>query len=153
MLRHSAAKLAGDVLAPLNQPGDAQGAALTKDGVIAADGFAVAYRRFVENGWNGLSADPEFGGQGLPGVIVNSASLSRTTAGPPGYATAGLGPPRNDAAALRSVESPAPPAEPHPAISAAAANRAHVRRVIPTQDVSAPAFVPDRCGAGPNRPR
>src|ERR1700742_3995921 len=84
---------------------------------------------------------------GLPGVIVNSASLSRTTAGPPGYAAAGLGPPRNDAAALRSVESPAPPAEPHPAISAAAANRAHVRRVIPTQDVSAPAFVPERCGA------
>ena len=63
-----AAKLAGDVLAPLNHPGDEQGAALTKDGVVAADGFAAAYRRFVENGWNGLSADPEYGGQGLPGA-------------------------------------------------------------------------------------
>ena len=61
-----AAKLAGDVLAPLNQPGDEEGAALTKDGVAAADGFAAAYRRFVENGWNGLSGDPEFGGQGCP---------------------------------------------------------------------------------------
>ena len=78
-----AAKLAGDVLAPLNQPGDEQGAALTKDGVVAADGFAAAYRRFVENGWNGLSGDPEYGGQGLPGVIGaatiemwNSANMS-----------------------------------------------------------------------------
>jgi len=78
-----AAKLAGDVLAPLNQPGDEQGAALTKDGVVAADGFAAAYRRFVENGWNGLSGDPEYGGQGLPGLIAaaavemwNSANMS-----------------------------------------------------------------------------
>ena len=64
-----AAMLAGEVLAPVNKPGDEQGASLTKDGVVAADGFAAAYRRFVENGWNGLSADPEYGGQGLPGVI------------------------------------------------------------------------------------
>src|SRR5437588_1143367 len=78
-----AAKLAGDVLAPLNQPGDAQGATLTKDGVVAANGFAAAYRRFVENGWNGLSGDPEYGGQGLPGLIaagtggmLNSAHIS-----------------------------------------------------------------------------
>src|ERR1700731_1132021 len=61
------AKLAGDVLAPLNRRGDEQGAALTKDGVVAADGFAAAYRRFVENGWNGLSGDPEYGGQGRLG--------------------------------------------------------------------------------------
>jgi 3-(methylsulfanyl)propanoyl-CoA dehydrogenase len=78
-----AAKLAGEVLAPLNQPGDRQGASLTKEGVIAADGFAAAYRRFVENGWNGLTADPEYGGQGLPGVVAaaaiemwNSANMS-----------------------------------------------------------------------------
>src|SRR6202045_3960985 len=78
-----AAKLAGDVLAPLNRPGDEQGAALTKDGVAATDGFAAAYRRFVENGWNGLGGDPEYGGQGLPGLIAaatvemwNSANMS-----------------------------------------------------------------------------
>ena len=78
-----AAKLAGDVLAPLNQSGDEQGTALTKDGVVAADGFAAAYRRFVENGWNGLGGDPEHGGQGLPGLIAaatvemwNSANMS-----------------------------------------------------------------------------
>jgi alkylation response protein AidB-like acyl-CoA dehydrogenase len=64
-----AAKLAAEVLAPLNKPGDAQGARLGKEGVIAADGFAHAYRMFVDGGWNGLGGDPEFGGQGLPSLV------------------------------------------------------------------------------------
>jgi acyl-CoA dehydrogenase len=78
-----AAKLAAEVLAPLNKPGDAQGARLGKDGVIAADGFAAAYRKFVEGGWNGLGSDPQFGGQGLPSLVLaaavemwNSANMS-----------------------------------------------------------------------------
>ena len=64
-----AAKLATEVLAPLNKPGDEQGARLMKDGVVAADGFGKAYRQFTEGGWNGLSGDPEFGGQGLPELL------------------------------------------------------------------------------------
>ncbi|WP_410832994.1 acyl-CoA dehydrogenase C-terminal domain-containing protein [Paraburkholderia sp. SIMBA_030] len=64
-----AAKLATEVLAPLNKPGDEQGARLTPDGVLAADGFAAAYRQFVAGGWSGLSGDPEFGGQGLPELV------------------------------------------------------------------------------------
>src|SRR5271170_6886136 len=78
-----AAKLAGEVLAPLNQQGDTRGASWTKDGVVAAEGFGAAYRQFVDNGWNGLSGDPEYGGQGLPGLIAaaaveiwNSANMS-----------------------------------------------------------------------------
>ena len=78
-----AARLAGEVLAPLNKSGDERGASLTRDGVAAADGFAAAYRRFVDNGWNGLSGDPEYGGQGLPGLLAaaavemwNSANMS-----------------------------------------------------------------------------
>src|ERR1700739_2776533 len=65
-----AAKIAGEVLAPLNKPGDERGASLTKEGVVAAEGFGAAYRQFVENGWNGLSGDPEYGGQGLPSVMM-----------------------------------------------------------------------------------
>lgn len=53
-----AAKLAGEVLAPLNKAGDEQGARLKQDEVIAADGFADAYRQFVEGGWNGISGGP-----------------------------------------------------------------------------------------------
>jgi alkylation response protein AidB-like acyl-CoA dehydrogenase len=64
-----AAKLATEVLAPLNKTGDEQGARLAKDGVVAADGFATAYRQFVAGGWSGLSGDPEFGGQGLPELL------------------------------------------------------------------------------------
>ena len=64
-----AARLATEVLAPLNKPGDQQGARLTKDGVVAADGFAAAYRQFAEGGWSGLAGDPEFGGQGLPELL------------------------------------------------------------------------------------
>jgi alkylation response protein AidB-like acyl-CoA dehydrogenase len=78
-----AAKLAEGVLAPLNKPGDERGATLTKDGVAAAEGFGAAYRQFVDNGWNGLSGDPEYGGQGLPGLVAaatvemwNSANMS-----------------------------------------------------------------------------
>ena len=78
-----AAKLASGVLAPLNKIGDEQGASLTEQGVAAAQGFGAAYRQFVENGWNGLGGDPEYGGQGLPGLISaamveiwNSANMS-----------------------------------------------------------------------------
>jgi alkylation response protein AidB-like acyl-CoA dehydrogenase len=78
-----AARLASEVLAPLNKPGDERGASLTKDGVVAADGFGAAYRRFVDNGWNGLGGDPEYGGQGLRGLVAaaavemwNSANMS-----------------------------------------------------------------------------
>jgi alkylation response protein AidB-like acyl-CoA dehydrogenase len=78
-----AAKLASEVLAPLNKTGDEQGASLTRDGVVAAQGFGAAYRRFVENGWNGLGGDSEYGGQGLPGLIAaatveiwNSANMA-----------------------------------------------------------------------------
>src|SRR5215475_7444574 len=78
-----AAKIAGEVLAPLNKLGDERGASLTKEGVVAAEGFGAAYRQFVDNGWNGLGGDPEYGGQGLPGLVAaatvemwNSSNMS-----------------------------------------------------------------------------
>ena len=64
-----ASKLAAEVLAPLNRTGDETGARLAADGVIAADGFAQAYHQFAAGGWNGLSGDPAFGGQGLPELM------------------------------------------------------------------------------------
>ncbi|MBV8093859.1 MAG: acyl-CoA dehydrogenase C-terminal domain-containing protein [Acetobacteraceae bacterium] len=77
------AKLACEVLGPLNKLGDQRGATWTQDGVRAAEGFGAAYRQFMENGWNALSGDPEYGGQGLPGLVSaaavemwNSANMS-----------------------------------------------------------------------------
>ncbi|HEY9236324.1 MULTISPECIES: acyl-CoA dehydrogenase [Phenylobacterium] len=52
-------------LAPLNRVGDQVGAKYANGKVTAAPGFADAYRAFVAGGWNSLSADPEYGGQGL----------------------------------------------------------------------------------------
>ena len=78
-----AAKFAQEVLDPLNRSGDQQGAQL-KDGKVAApDGFAEAYQQFVAAGWNGLSGQTEFGGQGLPHIVAmavqemwNSANMA-----------------------------------------------------------------------------
>jgi 3-(methylthio)propanoyl-CoA dehydrogenase len=63
-------KLARDVLAPLNPVGHKHGAKLTDGGVIAAPGFAHAYRQFRDGGWMGLSFPEEYGGQGLPKVLA-----------------------------------------------------------------------------------
>ena len=62
-------RLAAEVLAPLNKPGDSQGARLVDGRVIAAEGFKDAYQQFVDGGWNGLSAPAEYDGQGLPELI------------------------------------------------------------------------------------
>ncbi|WP_375462845.1 acyl-CoA dehydrogenase [uncultured Methylobacterium sp.] len=64
-----AGRLASDVIAPLNRIGDRHGASLSDGVVTTAPGFAQAYRTFVAGGWNGLTADPDHGGQGLPQVI------------------------------------------------------------------------------------
>ncbi len=78
-----AARLASEVLAPLNKTGDAEGSKLIDSKVVAPEGFADAYREFVEGGWAGLSMNPEFDGQGLPGLVStavdemwNAANLS-----------------------------------------------------------------------------
>jgi 3-(methylthio)propanoyl-CoA dehydrogenase len=78
-----AAKLAGNELAPLNQPADRAGSVLENGVVRTPAGFREAYVRYVEGGWNGLAFDPEFGGQGLPLALAipvaemwNSACMS-----------------------------------------------------------------------------
>ena len=64
-----AGKLARDVLAPLNKQGDVQGCTLKDHVVTTPDGFKRAYGQFVQGGWNMLSCDPDYGGQGLPAVM------------------------------------------------------------------------------------
>ncbi|HEX8233284.1 MAG TPA: acyl-CoA dehydrogenase [Caulobacteraceae bacterium] len=79
----AAGALCADVLAPLNRVGDQQGSRLENGRVRTPDGFAEAFRAYGEGGWNGLSADPEYGGQGLPrsldlavGEMVNAANMA-----------------------------------------------------------------------------
>ena len=63
------AKMVGEVVAPLNQVGDSEGCKL-EDGVVTTPtGFKEAYATYCEGGWGGLTADPDYGGQGLPHVL------------------------------------------------------------------------------------
>jgi 3-(methylsulfanyl)propanoyl-CoA dehydrogenase len=69
-----AGRFAGDVLAPLNAPGDRFGTPF-KDGAVAtAPGWKEAYRAWAQAGWNGLAAPAQWGGQDLPQAI-NAACI------------------------------------------------------------------------------
>ncbi len=61
-----ASKLAGDVIAPINNAGEKTHASLGEEGVTTPPGYADAYKQWVEGGWGSIAASPEFGGQGLP---------------------------------------------------------------------------------------
>ncbi|MEO7200641.1 MAG: acyl-CoA dehydrogenase C-terminal domain-containing protein [Dokdonella sp.] len=78
-----AAKFSETVLAPLNHSADQQGCRFDNGEVHSPDGFKQAYQQYVENGWSGLTAAEEFGGQGLPETLgsavkemLDSANLS-----------------------------------------------------------------------------
>ncbi len=78
-----AAKLAEEVLQPLNQIGDREGCTLQNGVVTTPSGFKEAYRTLVEGGWPALVADPAYGGQGLPnalGVLFNEMVSSANMA-------------------------------------------------------------------------
>ena len=64
-------KLCSEVLFPLNQSGDQEGCTYENGVVRTPKGFKEAYDTFAENGWCGVSADPEYGGMGMP-VLVNT---------------------------------------------------------------------------------
>ena len=69
-----AARFSSEVLSPLNRLGDTNGAKWKDKVVTTTPGFKEAYRQFVDNGWNGLGCDPEFGGQGLPRLLSTAVS-------------------------------------------------------------------------------
>jgi len=78
-----AAKFCENELQPLNLSGDKEGCTYENGVVRTPKGFKEAYVQFREGGWCGLTADPEFGGQGLPKVVgfafeelITSANMS-----------------------------------------------------------------------------
>ncbi|WP_370218171.1 acyl-CoA dehydrogenase C-terminal domain-containing protein [Thalassolituus sp.] len=79
------AKLAENVLAPINTSGDREGCHFDTETktVKTPEGFPDAYRQFAEAGWTALAGPVEYGGQGLPHTLntlaeemVCSANLS-----------------------------------------------------------------------------
>lgn len=65
-----AGKLAAGTFAPLNHTGDKQGLKFSNNTVTMPDGFAAAYKEYVDGGWNGLSFGEDIGGQGLPATLA-----------------------------------------------------------------------------------
>ncbi len=79
-----AAKVAEEVLFPLNYSGDQEGCKRADDGsVTVPKGFKAAYDAYCQGGWTGLAVPEEFGGQGLPytlhaavGEYTSAANMS-----------------------------------------------------------------------------
>ena len=67
-----AGRFAEAVLAPLNRDGDKTGVKFANGKVTTVPGWADAYRRWSDDGWNAVSASEEWGGQGLP-LALNMA--------------------------------------------------------------------------------
>ena len=65
-----AAKLASEVLAPINHSGDQEGCILKDGAVTTAKGFKEAYAEYRDGGWNAVPFSPEHGGQGLPWLVA-----------------------------------------------------------------------------------
>lgn len=70
---------AAEVLAPINALGDAQGCRLENGRVIMPDGFREAYQKLSGDGWLGLAAPEEFGGQNVD--AVTAAAITEIFAG------------------------------------------------------------------------
>lgn len=65
-----AAKLCEGELAPLQRAGDLHPARLENGVVRTSPGFAEGYRAIAAGGWVGMSADPAYGGMGLPMALA-----------------------------------------------------------------------------------
>jgi alkylation response protein AidB-like acyl-CoA dehydrogenase len=64
-------RFCADVLLPLNLKGDEQGCRFdaTTHEVKTPEGFRAAFDQLREGGWQGLTAESEYGGQALPHVL------------------------------------------------------------------------------------
>jgi alkylation response protein AidB-like acyl-CoA dehydrogenase len=73
MILGQAAKIAANDLAPTFQEGDREGCRYENGRVFAPPSFHRCWDVFREGCWFALNANPEFGGQGLPLIIAESA--------------------------------------------------------------------------------
>ena len=64
-----AARFMEEQLVPLNRKGDEEGLVVENGQIFHPDGFADAYMRFVEAGWNGISMNGDHGGGGMPWCV------------------------------------------------------------------------------------
>ena len=69
-----AGRICEEVLAPLNRAGDLHPATLENGVVRTSPGFGDGYHALAEAGFVGMSADPEYGGLGLPHTVTTAVN-------------------------------------------------------------------------------
>jgi acyl-CoA dehydrogenase len=65
-----AGRICDDVLAPLNRQGDLHPARLENGVVRTSPGYAAGYRAMADAGMTAITADPAYGGLGLPQTVA-----------------------------------------------------------------------------------
>ncbi len=70
-----ARKMAVEVIAPINEISDTEGAKYNKETsqVTVPEAYKVAYKKYVEGGWGSAPSNPEYGGMGMPELINTCA--------------------------------------------------------------------------------
>jgi alkylation response protein AidB-like acyl-CoA dehydrogenase len=69
-----AGRMCQEVLAPLQRNGDTDPAHLENGVVRTSKGYDTGYRAIADGGWVGTSADPEYGGMGLPMAVTTAVN-------------------------------------------------------------------------------
>ncbi|WP_044007820.1 acyl-CoA dehydrogenase [Jannaschia sp. CCS1] len=69
-----AGRICEEVIAPLNRAGDETPAALENGVVRTSPGYADGYRAIAEAGFVAISADPDYGGMGLPLTVTTAVN-------------------------------------------------------------------------------
>ncbi len=69
-----AARMTEEVMTPLQRNGDLTPAVLENGVVRTSPGFADGYKAIADGGWISISADPEYGGMGLPMAITTAVN-------------------------------------------------------------------------------
>jgi alkylation response protein AidB-like acyl-CoA dehydrogenase len=77
-----AARFVTNTLLPLNRSGDEEGCSLSDDGVKTPKGWSDAYRQYCANGWQGMPASADYGGQGFPKTLSLGAEEMLMTVNP-----------------------------------------------------------------------
>ena len=71
---NEAGKMCNEVMAPVQRNGDLHPAVLENGVVRTSPGFADAYGAIASGGWISTSADPEYGGMGLPMTVTTAVN-------------------------------------------------------------------------------
>ena len=69
-----AGRMCEETLAPLDRVGDKHPVRLENGVVRTPPGFAEGFRAIADGGWVGISADPAFGGMGLPIAVASAVN-------------------------------------------------------------------------------